>query len=104
MGIKKSFESSPSQFSLGGNTPNIREGALKSSQLHAQGVDPNKIMKPDHSIHDLDGLAPAIREGASRTSQLHSQGEDGNRTMKADHSIHDLDGKITSKYMDNLPR
>ena len=56
MGIKTSFESNPSIHSLGGVTPPTREGAKKTSQLHAQGVDPNRTMKPDHSIHDLDGL------------------------------------------------
>ena len=92
MGIKSSFESNPSQHSLGGVTPPIREGALTTSELHAQGIDPNKVMKPDHSIHDFDGLAPAVREGALNTSQLHAQGEDGSRTINPDHSIHDLDG------------
>lgn len=57
MGIKKSFESNPSQHSLGGITPEPREGALRTSQLHAQGNNPT-IMKPGHSIHDLDGITP----------------------------------------------
>ena len=58
MGIKKSFESNPSQFSLGGVTPETREGALRTSQLHAQGNTPT-VMKPGHSIHDLDGATPS---------------------------------------------
>ena len=102
MGIKKSFESNPSQHSLGGITPAVREGALTTSELHAQGIDPNKIMKPNHSVHDFDGLTPAIREGALRTSQLHSQGNDGSRTMKSDHSIHDLDGLSPSTIYSDI--
>ena len=97
MGIKSSFESNPSQFSLGGVTPPIREGASKNSELHAQGIDPNKVMKPNHSIHDYDGLAQPIREGAKRTSQLHAQFDGSNYTINPGHSIHDLDGITPSQ-------
>jgi len=58
MGIKKSFEKNPSSFSLKGLTPSTREGALPTSQLHAQGETTSTI-KPDHSVHDLDGLTPS---------------------------------------------
>ena len=58
MGIKSTFEESPSIHSLKGLTPPTREGALNTSQLHAQGVNPTK-MKPEHSIHDLDGSTPS---------------------------------------------
>ena len=43
-----------SQLGLKGTTPNPREGALSTSQLHAQGAAPSK-MKAEHSIYDLDG-------------------------------------------------
>lgn len=60
MGIKSKFLDNPSIHSLNGDTPATREGALKTSQLHAQGVDPNRTMKADHSVHDLDGLTPEV--------------------------------------------
>ena len=55
---------------LKGATPAKREGALNTSQLHAQEVDPT-IMKAGHSVHDLDGKVPSSNyrnnapEGAS---------------------------------------
>jgi len=61
MAIKTKFLNNPSIHSLKGETPATREGALKTSQLHAQGVDPNRTMKPDHSVHDLDGLTPTSK-------------------------------------------
>ena len=61
MGIKSKFLDNPSDHSLKGITPPTREGALNTSQLHAQGVDPNRTMKPDHSVHDLDGLTPTSK-------------------------------------------
>lgn len=61
MGIKSKFLDNPSIHSLNGDTPATREGALKTSQLHAQGVDPNRTMKADHSVHDLDGLTPSVK-------------------------------------------
>jgi len=39
---------------LKGSTPATREGALTTSQLHAQKINPT-IMKAEHSIYDLDG-------------------------------------------------
>lgn len=42
---------------LKGATPATREGALSTSQLHAQGATPTTV-KPEHSIHDLDGTTP----------------------------------------------
>lgn len=39
---------------LKGSTPDLRAGALPTSQLHAQGAAPAS-MKADHSIYDLDG-------------------------------------------------
>lgn len=39
---------------LKGSTPSTREGALSTSQLHAQGARPTN-MKPEHSVYDLDG-------------------------------------------------
>lgn len=46
-----------SRLGLKGVTPETREGALTTSQLHAQGAAPTSV-KPDHSIHDLDGATP----------------------------------------------
>ena len=45
-----------SNLGLKGQRPDTREGALGTSQLHAQGT-PSEL-KPDHSINDLDGLTP----------------------------------------------
>lgn len=44
-------------YNYAGNTPGTRDGALSTSQLHAQEVNPT-IMKADHSVHDLDGKTP----------------------------------------------
>ena len=60
MAIKTKFLNNPSIHSLKGEIPATREGALKTSQLHAQGVDPNRTMKADHSVHDLNGLTPEV--------------------------------------------
>lgn len=46
-----------SRLGLQGTTPATREGALTTSQLHAQGAAPTTV-QPDHSIHDLDGATP----------------------------------------------
>lgn len=46
-----------SNLGLKGATPDTREGALKTSQIHAQGNAPAEL-KSDHSIHDLDGITP----------------------------------------------
>jgi len=46
-----------SNLGLKGNTPPLRDGALPTSQLHAQELNPT-IMKADHSIHDYDGKRP----------------------------------------------
>lgn len=46
-----------SNLGLKGATPGTREGALPTSQLHAQGVAPTTV-KGEHSIHDLDGATP----------------------------------------------
>jgi len=43
-----------SKLGLQGVTPELRKGALTTSQLHAQETNPT-IMKADHSVHDLDG-------------------------------------------------
>ena len=59
MGILKSFNTQPSRHSLKGETPDIRDGALKTSQLHAQGEDGSRTINPNHSIHDLDGISPS---------------------------------------------
>lgn len=48
---------SSSRLGLKGATPEIREGALDTSQLHAQEIDPT-IMKAEHSVHDLNGKVP----------------------------------------------
>ena len=42
-----------------GLAPAVREGALNTSQLHAQGEDGSRTINPDHSIHDLDGISPS---------------------------------------------
>ena len=61
---------SNSRLGLKGATPEKREGALDTSQLHAQEVNPT-IMKAGHSVHDLDGKVPSSNyrdnapEGAS---------------------------------------
>lgn len=39
---------------LKGDTPALRQGALSTSQLHAQETNPT-IMKAEHSVFDLDG-------------------------------------------------
>tara|TARA_A100001201_G_scaffold27427_2_gene30126 strand:+ start:8048 stop:8242 length:195 start_codon:yes stop_codon:yes gene_type:complete len=57
MGILKSFNTQPSRHSLKGETPDIRDGALKTSQLHAQGTNPAKV-KAGASELDLDGKTP----------------------------------------------
>jgi hypothetical protein len=46
-----------STLSLKGEKPAIRDGALNTSDLHAQGSQPSN-MKAEHSIHDLDGATP----------------------------------------------
>lgn len=43
---------------LKGATPATREGALTTSQLHAQESNPS-IMKSEHSVYDLDGKTPS---------------------------------------------
>jgi hypothetical protein len=43
-----------SKLGLKGSTPSTREGALSTSQVHAQGANPSK-MKAEHSVYDLDG-------------------------------------------------
>ena len=88
---------------LKGIKPGIREHALPTSQLHAQGLNPTG-MKNEHSIHDLNGKLPTIREGALATSQLHAQGVNPT-TMKSEHSTYDLNGGISEigKYVDNAP-
>lgn len=59
-----------SNLGLKGATPGKRAGALETSQLHAQEINPT-IMKAEHSVHDLDGKVPASNyrdnapEGAS---------------------------------------
>jgi hypothetical protein len=45
-----------SNLGLKGETPAKREGALNTSQLHAQGTP--SAMKADHSLLDLDGQTP----------------------------------------------
>lgn len=45
-----------SNLGLKGITPDLRVGALSTSELHAQGVPAE--LKSDHSIHDLDGKTP----------------------------------------------
>lgn len=57
------------RLGLKGETPEPREAALHTSQLHAQGVNPAS-MKGEHSIYDLDGKKPSTYrdnspEGAS---------------------------------------
>ena len=47
-----------SKFDLNGRTPDLRAGALSTSQLHAQGVNPT-TMKSTHSQRDLDGKLPS---------------------------------------------
>ena len=56
MGIFKNQLSS--NLGLKGETPVTREGALNSSELHAQGFAPTSL-KPDHSKYDLDGKTPS---------------------------------------------
>ena len=46
-----------SNLSLKGLTPETREGALGTSELHAQGVAPASL-KANHSLYDLDGKTP----------------------------------------------
>lgn len=46
-----------SNLGLKGETPATREGALSTSQLHAQGTGPVNL-KADHSLYDLDGKTP----------------------------------------------
>ena len=60
MAIKTKFLNNPSIHSLKGERPATREGALNTSQLHAQGVDPNRTMKANHSVHDLNGLTHGV--------------------------------------------
>jgi len=45
-----------SNLGLKGSTPDTREGALSTSQIHAQGTPAE--LKADHSVHDLDGKTP----------------------------------------------
>lgn len=52
MGILKDQISS--NLGLKGVTPELRKGALTTSQLHAQDTNPT-VMKADHSVYDLDG-------------------------------------------------
>ncbi len=47
-----------SRLGLQGTTPEKREGALTTSQLHAQGTAPTQ-MRAEHSIFDLDGKQPS---------------------------------------------
>tara|TARA_B100000902_G_C26743633_1_gene637347 strand:+ start:186 stop:380 length:195 start_codon:yes stop_codon:yes gene_type:complete len=55
MGIlKKQLDST---LGLKGETPATREGALPTSEIHAQGVGPTSL-KANHSVHDLDGKTP----------------------------------------------
>ena len=57
MGILKTFKTTPSVHSLKGTTPETREGALNTTQLHAQGTNPAKV-KAGASKLDLDGKTP----------------------------------------------
>ena len=45
-----------SNLGLKGITPELRVGALTTSELHAQGKPAS--LKADHSVHDLDGKTP----------------------------------------------
>lgn len=45
-----------SNLGLKGETPELRSGALPTSELHAQGK-PTEL-RADHSIFDLDGKTP----------------------------------------------
>lgn len=82
-----------SKFGLKGVQPEIREGALPTSQLHAQGT----AMKPDHSKFDLDG--------ADQDKYKDLVGEGIHKDIKADNSELDIDGKLpaTGTYKDNAP-
>ena len=55
-----------SKLGLKGSTPSVREGALQTSKLHAQGTS----MLPGHSIHDLDGLKPNVAGKLPYTDNL----------------------------------
>ena len=44
--------------SFKGKTPGTREGALPTSQLHAQGADKKFSTDAGHSTLDLDGQTP----------------------------------------------
>jgi hypothetical protein len=54
MGILKNQLNS--NLGLKGATPDLRAGALNTSELHAQGKPAS--LKADHSVHDLDGKTP----------------------------------------------
>jgi len=56
MGIFKNQLSS--NLGLKGETPATREGALNTSEIHAQGSAPASL-KSDHSKYDLDGKTPS---------------------------------------------
>ncbi len=82
-----------SKLGLKGETPQTREGALPTSQLHAQGTG----MKADHSVFDLDGQdLPKYADGV---------GEGIHASIKPDNSELDLNGQLPSQgtYRDNSP-
>ena len=55
-------------LSIKGKTPATREGALSTSQIHAQGAGAEYSTLTKHSIHDLDGKTPKSYEKPADTS------------------------------------
>lgn len=53
---------------LKGKTPPTRNGALSTSQLHAQGAGADYSVLAKHSIHDLDGKTPNAYQKPADTS------------------------------------